>query len=149
MTAKKIFARPGRRNAFAALTFLSALTAFAMAPASACYTVQFKNDTRKPVKLIWRAMGCGGVKHWITLTCKTKTIQPTEWASYKYKWGTTTPTVIAYEKVKKNDRLDRSITYDFWSGKFRKEGKHNPGTPGCGGKYYIALSEAERKERLQ
>ncbi|MEO1240882.1 MAG: hypothetical protein AAFX54_03150 [Pseudomonadota bacterium] len=109
--------------------------------ANACYTVKFDNKADQDVKVLWRAAGCGAMEHWVGEVCSHKTVNAKSASSYNYKWGTTAPTIVIYEKVDRLDEIKHQITYRIKHGKFVNEDGRPESAPSCGKSYSISFSQ--------
>lgn len=120
---------------------MSAL-ALAAAPAHACYTVKFKNDSEHDVTAVWTAAGCAGIHKGIILVCEDKKVKVGETQSYNYNWGVTRPAVIPYVDI---DSRGNAITLNkfwFYNNRFTENVELSNQSPdSCGHTYEITLSE--------
>ncbi|MEO1240880.1 MAG: hypothetical protein AAFX54_03140 [Pseudomonadota bacterium] len=129
----------------------ASFTLLAAGPASACYTVKFKNESKKDVRVLWEAGGCAGVRYWESLVCDGKTAKPGQTVSYNFKWGTTGPRLVAYADLNAVDFPNKKVDFVLRHNKFSpaKNGKNGSDTPpSCGRSYSISFSEDDRKKYL-
>jgi len=68
--------------------------AISAAPAHACYSVKFKNQSDSAVSVAWKAGGCLKVWQFFAVVCTHHKIEAGESRSYNYNWGTTAPMIV-------------------------------------------------------
>lgn len=117
-------------------------------PANACYSVEFDNKSKQDIHTVWRALGCAGVEHWLSIVCEQQTIKAGESKSYNYKWGTTRPTITIYEKLDDEDHPVATVDYALSHGQFivttGSTAVHLESARSCSDSYTISFTEDER-----
>lgn len=140
-TPKPVSRALGRRGG--CLVAALSLGAVIAQPASACFAVQVENQTDRPLELIWRAEGCGGIFDDHEEVCHHKAVSGNGSESYDYPWIKTGPVVI----IRDSHKSDKGESYTEWSythhdGGFRDSTfKGTP--PHCDEHYTIQFSQVD------
>jgi hypothetical protein len=110
---------------------LIALAPVQSALAKECYNIKFENETRVPVKIVWRADGCAGLekapKSWADIiglyfdtVCRHRTVDSGKSDSYTVKWGQSKPSAYLQFDYKVNGQtrtvIDRTV--------YKRKNKH-------------------------
>lgn len=151
---------------------LVTILSIACMPASACYSVNFKNESNKPISLTWYAyMGycdspCGNKlkKRCKDYTCALTALFPGESHTVDFKWGSTIPKLfVAYSPS--DETLSTYFEKNWlaaYTYKDKTHGSKKPskfykvdprsaatGTPArCGLKFHLAYTQDDLAEDL-
>ncbi|MEO1240878.1 MAG: hypothetical protein AAFX54_03130 [Pseudomonadota bacterium] len=118
-----------------------AALAITAAPAHACYTLKFKNDSKMDVDVVWTAAGCLSLPA-VPFVCAVKTVKSGETKSHNYDWGKTAPGITVDDDYSKTEGSSVLATYGYRGGGHGfAMGTYANSPPGCGHTYSIRFTD--------